>query len=634
MKFKYLLATCLVGGSLFASCADEFKDINSKENDISTPNVRFLFAECLNQFEPMDYMAWHYDIPRLGQWGQCIVNPSGNLDNFNLITEQGSIGGHVYRMLRMVNDLRYQISLMSEVDKAKYEYIQYLCNPLLVFVGMNDSDMYGSRQYSEAEMARYTNPPIFLPKYDTQEELINIWLKELDETINYLTTKDVTDILGTQDFVYNGDLSKWAKLANSLKLKLAARLINTDRSKAIEIANQAISSPAGLLDSADGDLIYNRGKNNNHWNNNFPHGAGHDLLINFLKENKDTRLLSAFTKNEFNGAVVQAFLDQGKELPPFIAENAIIEEVEIKAENGEFETKLVFKGWTGEGEPWVRYYGLPLELGAGLDNDNAWLFDPTGTLLQLKTQTGGTRNYDAVSYRNQELVKGIYDFTYPDAPDVAPDKDILQTPWYGIFFSAAEVNLLLAEFKLLGANAPKSAQDYLLEGARLSAWVYDKAAELNQVPYYKRTCVNDPFDKTIKINENMVDDMLASDVLKLTGDKKADLEKVYIQQYIHYIMNPIDQFVNVRRSGVPMKGSELLPWEEFSDILDYTTLIPRRFKVSEPAPTDQLHDITLEAIKAQGYSYGSDNADPEKLNSQRVWFDKKNPQFGEGPKLN
>ena len=98
-------------------------------------------------------------------------------------------------------------------------------------------------------------------------------------------------------------------------------------------------------------------------------------------------------------------------------------------------------------------------------------------------------------------------------------------------------------------------------------------------------------------------------------------------------MNPIDQFVNVRRSGVPMKGSALLPWENFSDILDYTTLIPRRFKVSEPAPTDLLHDITLEAIKAQGYSYGTDNADPGKLNSQRVWYDKENPQFGAGPKL-
>lgn len=621
MKLKYLLASCLIGAGFFSSCADEFKDLNSKESDISTPNVRFLFAECLNKFEPMEYMAWHYDMPRLGQWSQCVVSPSGNGDNFNLITEQGSIGGHVYQMLRMVNDLRYQISLMSEEDKAKYEYIQYLCNPLLVFVGMNDSDLYGSRQYSEAEMARYTNPPIFLPKYDTQEELVEIWLKELDETINYLTTKNINDVLGSQDFIYNGDLTKWAKLANSLKLKIAARLINTNLDKALTIANQVISSPAGLLDDAnDGDLIYNRGKNSNHWNNDFPHGVGHDLLIDFLKANKDTRLLSAFTKNEFNGAVVQAFLDQEKELPPYIAENAIIEDGK-------------FIGWAGDGEPWVRYYGAPLEVGAALDNANAWIFDPAGTLFQLKTKAGGTKNYAALSRRNQELVKGIYNFTYPDSPDATPDTDILQTPWYGIYFSAAEVNLLLAEFKLLGANAPKTAQEYLTEGARLSAWVYDKAAELNQVPYYTRTCKNDPLDKSIKIDETMVAEMLTSDAIKLTGDKKADLEKVYIQQYIHYIMNPIDQFVNVRRSGVPMKGSELLPWDEFSNILDYTTLIPRRFKVSEPAPTDQLHDITLEAIKAQGFSYGTDNADPDKLNSQRVWYDKANPQFGEGPKL-
>lgn len=620
MKLKYIITSCLLGAGLFSSCADEFKDINSSESAISTPNVRFLFAECLYKFEPMDYSAWYYDMPRLGMWSQCIVNPGGNLDNFNLITEQGSVGSHVYQMLRMTNDLRYQISQMSEEDKAKYEYIQYLCNPLLVLVGINDSDMYGSRQYSEAEQARYTDPPLFLPKYDTQEELVDYWLKELDDCINYLSSHNVSDVLGSQDFVYNGDLTKWAKLANSLKLKIAARIINKDRAKAISIVNQAVSSPVGLIETADGDLVYNRGKNNNHWNNNFPHGLGHDLLINFMKENRDTRLLSAFTKNEFNGAVVQAFLNQNKELPPYIAENAIIE-------------NRTFKGWKGDGEPWVRFYGAPLEIGAGLENANEWIFDPTGLRFQLKTQAGGTRNYVALSRRNQELVKGIYDFTYPDDPDVAPDKDILQTPWYGIFFSAAEVNLLLAEFKLLGANLPKSAQDYLTSGCRLSAYVYDHAAELNQVPYYTRTCVNDPFDKTIKIDDTMVNDMLEHDAYKLNGNTAENLEKVYIQQYIHYIMNPVDQFVNVRRSGVPMKGSKLLPWDEFSKLQDFVTFVPRRFKVSEPALTDQLHDITLEAIKAQGYSYGSDNADPDKLNSQRVWYDKENPQFGEGPKL-
>lgn len=620
MKLKYILASCCFGAGIFTtSCVDEFKELNSQEKDISIPNIRYLFAQCLYEFEPMDYSAWFYDIPRMAKWGQCTVAPAGNVDNFNLITEQGSVGGHIYDVLRMVNDVRYQISQMSDEDRKQYEYIKFLCNPLVVFLAMNDSDMYGSLQYSEAELARYTNPPLFLPKYDTQAELFDYWLKELDETIDYLTTNDVKDVLGTQDFLYNGDLKKWAKLANSLKLKLAARLINQDRERAIAIVNEVTSSPAGMLSSTDEDFIYNRGKYDNHWNNDFSLEAGHEVLINFLKANHDTRLLSAFTKNEFNGPVIQAFLDANKELPPYIAENAIIE-------NGQF------KGWKGDGEPWVRYYGVPLEIGAGLDDANKWIFDPTGLLLQLESSSGGKRNYVPVSYRNQEIVKGIYNFTYPDAPDVVPDRDILQTPWYGIYFSAAEVELLLAEFNLLGANTPASAQQHLTNGVRLSAYVYDKAAELNQVPYYSKTCVNDPLDAKIKITEDMVNDMLSRDVLKLTGDKKSDLEKVYIQQYIHYIMNPIDQFVNVRRSGVPMKGSQLLPWKEFSKLLDYSTLIPRRFKVSEPAPTDQLHDITVEAYKAQGYSYGTDNADPDVLNSQRVWEDKMNPQFGEGPK--
>lgn len=620
MKLKYILASCCFGAGIFTtSCVDEFKELNSQEKDISIPNIRYLFAQCLYEFEPMDYSAWFYDIPRMAKWGQCTVAPAGNVDNFNLITEQGSVGGHIYDVLRMVNDVRYQISQMSDEDRKQYEYIKFLCNPLVVFLAMNDSDMYGSLQYSEAELARYTNPPLFLPKYDTQAELFDYWLKELDETIDYLTTNDVKDVLGTQDFLYNGDLKKWAKLANSLKLKLAARLINQDRERAIAIVNEVTSSPAGMLSSTDEDFIYNRGKYDNHWNNDFSLEAGHEVLINFLKANHDTRLLSAFTKNEFNGPVIQAFLDANKELPPYIAENAIIE-------NGQF------KGWKGDGEPWVRYYGVPLEIGAGLDDANKWIFDPTGLLLQLESSSGGKRNYAPVSYRNQEIVKGIYNFTYPDAPDVVPDRDILQTPWYGIYFSAAEVELLLAEFNLLGANTPASAQQHLTNGVRLSAYVYDKAAELNQVPYYSKTCVNDPLDAKIKITEDMVNDMLSRDVLKLTGDKKSDLEKVYIQQYIHYIMNPIDQFVNVRRSGVPMKGSQLLPWKEFSKLLDYSTLIPRRFKVSEPAPTDQLHDITVEAYKAQRYSYGTDNADPDVLNSQRVWEDKMNPQFGEGPK--
>jgi hypothetical protein len=53
MKLRYLyLAIGVLCNTSLVSCGDEFKDINSSEGDISTPNIRFLFTECLYQFEP------------------------------------------------------------------------------------------------------------------------------------------------------------------------------------------------------------------------------------------------------------------------------------------------------------------------------------------------------------------------------------------------------------------------------------------------------------------------------------------------------------------------------------------------------------------------------------------------------
>ena len=61
--------------------------------------------------------------------------------------------------------------------------------------------------------------------------------------------------------------------------------------------------------------------------------------------------------------------------------------------------------------------------------------------------------------------------------------------------------------------------------------------------------------------------------------------------------------------------------------------IPRRFAVMEPLESDQLHDITIAAYKAQGYTYQGTNAkNPQVLHDERVWMDKENPDFGKGPK--
>lgn len=626
MKHKVLTTALFIGCGILSSCVDDFAELNTKPSDISNPNIRFLFTQCEYEFQPADYYQWYGGFNDLTTWAQATVPSGGNSSNVNRPTEEAvGCGYRVNNVLRYANDIRYRISLMEETEKAKYEYIQYLCNPLCVYLSIQDADLYGSRQYSEAEMARYTNPPLLLPKYDTQEELVEIWLKELNATLDYLTKNNVNDLLAAQDLIYKGDLKKWAKLTNSLKLRIASRLINKNRSRAIQIAEEVANHPAGVLSSIDDDFIYNKGKFDNNWNNNFSVGVGSNQLIDFMVDNRDPRLFYFFQKNDYNANVVQGYFDQDRTLPSYIADK-----VEYVENNG----KKVFTGWKAPGEPWVRYQGLPCEIGAKQNPKYNDYFDPQGELFVLYSKDNSKKSYSPFAYRNQEMVKGLLTYTYPDVPDVAPIQDKEQHGWYGLYFSAGEVNLLFAEFKLLGANLPESAQDYLTKGVTLSTQGFDAVAALNHIPYYDAAYVNDKHDVSIKLTNAQLTDMLSHDAYKLTGDKFSDLEKVYIQQYIHYFTAPIDQYVNMMRSGVPMLNSTLLPRIEFDSQLQDKYYIPRRFAVSKPLDSDKLKDITIEAYEQQGYTYdGTEAKNPEILNKERVWIDKENPQFGEGPKL-
>ena len=629
MKYKVLTAALLLGGSLcvLPSCTDTFADINSDPTAITDPDVRYLFTQCEATFQPGDYAAWYGGFMDLSSWSQTTVPENGITSSTNRPnTEANGCGYAVNNVLKYTNEIRYQISQMSEEDKAKYEYVQYLCQALCVYLSIEDADMFGSRQYSEAEQARYTNPPLLTPKYDTQAELLEMWIQQLNETVDYLNSHQIDDILGNQDFIYKGDLTKWAKFANSLKLKIAARLINKDRARAIQLVEEAATNPAGLVLTIDDDLVYNKGKFDNNWDNNFTVGVGSQQLIGFLLENKDPRLFYFFQKNDYNANVVQAYYDQEREMPSFIEANV---DYEVGTDG-----KKQFKGWKAPGEPWVRYYGLPVELNARQMDEYADYFDPSGQLFVLYTADGSQKSYYPGAFRNQEMVKGCLDFTYPDAPDVAPVQDTEDYGWYGLYFSAAEVNLLLAEFKLLGANLPQSAQDYFTNGITASVTQYDYIASLNHIPYYDSPYVNDPYDVSIKLQSQWLSDLLEQDDYKLTGDKAKDLEKVYIQQYLHYFNAPIDQYVNILRSGVPMKNSTVLPRLEFDKQLGDAWYIPRRFPVSEPAKSDQLYDISVAAYQAQGYTYsGVDSNNPENLHNERTWMDQENPDFGAGPKM-
>jgi hypothetical protein len=422
--------------------------------------------------------------------------------------------------------------------------------------------------------------------------------------------------MGNQDIIYKGDYTKWAKLCNLLKLRIAARLVNKDKAKALSIAAEVAASPAGYMDNLNDDFVYNRGIKYYGTGNGMWIGFAGKNVADFMVSNKDPRVRFIFEKNSFNAEVVQAFLDNAKELPPYVAAKANIEGNK-------------FVSWKAPGEPWVRYYGAPVSPDARINPVNNIYFNQD--ILYKLTVGSVSKNYTATSLYSEKMVRTSYDFTYPTKPGgrVLQLKD--NDPGLNVLLgSAAETNLYLAEFKLLGANLPKSAQDYLNQGVTLSIQRMDALAKANQMPYYESdpvyTDATAAADAATKLRAGEITALLAQPAYNLATD---GLEKVYIQQYINFMATPHDLWTSVRRSGVPKKGSSYLAWENVTGS-GVELKIPRRFVVGTPTEDDINYANKKAAVTEMGVTTGTNN--PTTLSNERLWFDKENPNYGAGPK--
>lgn len=104
------------------------------------------------------------------------------------------------------------------------------------------TDAYGDVPYFEAGQAYYKK--ILNPVYDKQEDIYKDFFSKLDEAAAQF---DPALSSPKTDLYYGGDVAKWKKLVNSLKLRVAMRLIKVNPSLAQEKAREAYK--AGIMTS-------------------------------------------------------------------------------------------------------------------------------------------------------------------------------------------------------------------------------------------------------------------------------------------------------------------------------------------------------------------------------------------------
>lgn len=130
------------------------------------------------------------------------------------------------------------------------------------------TDTWGNIPYSEALKGDSVGGSL-TPKYDAQKDVYTGLLATL--TTDAAALKGASNSLASADPVYGGSTAAWAKFANSLRARLALRLVNVDPATADAQLKAALTDPAGVFTSnADmaklvypGDGIYNNPETDN-----------------------------------------------------------------------------------------------------------------------------------------------------------------------------------------------------------------------------------------------------------------------------------------------------------------------------------------------------------------------------------
>ncbi len=217
--FRTLIAFSLV---IFASCEDKLTDLSIDKDAVIIANDSEVLTSAqgyLGIFQDVDLnegpsfmWAQYYT------WG--IGVSIGNDERY--VAEPDDQDGYWQRAYaNCLEDLEY----LSKSESAAYRGVSKI---LKAYVFQALVDHFGNVPYSEA--LKGESEGVLTPSYDDAAAIYADLIVSLDAALEELefAKNDPTDIgMDTDDLVYGGDLDKWTKFANSLKLRILMRTSET-----------------------------------------------------------------------------------------------------------------------------------------------------------------------------------------------------------------------------------------------------------------------------------------------------------------------------------------------------------------------------------------------------------------------
>lgn len=148
------------------------------------------------------------------------------------------------------------------------------------------TDKYGAIPFTNAVQG-LANPS---PSYDSQSEIYSGLLSMIDAAMAKLSDSERS--FGDGDVLYGGDVAKWRKFGNSLKLRIGMRMVNANPAAA-KAAVEAAASGAFTSNDDNALMVYEGEPNNNPLHENSKTRADFAVsstLVDYMKSVNDPRL--------------------------------------------------------------------------------------------------------------------------------------------------------------------------------------------------------------------------------------------------------------------------------------------------------------------------------------------------------
>lgn len=171
------------------------------------------------------------------------------------------------------------------------------------------TDTYGPIPYSKmGENGELQSP------YDSQKDVYTHMFAELDAAIAVLTANRTVTISANADKVYGGNILKWIQYANSLKLRLAMRVVYADPAMAQKHAEESVNHEVGVItDNSGNAALTSFGKDGNpFYKVMYEYGGGDSRvgadITSYMNGYSDPRCSAYFTASTFATPTVNGYL--------------------------------------------------------------------------------------------------------------------------------------------------------------------------------------------------------------------------------------------------------------------------------------------------------------------------------------